>query len=108
MDYRLERYLEKCCGEYAGDRFARIRCCYPAANVRALSHNADETRIGSLTSDVTLRIWNTTDYALIEERQLQAPLYAAASSPDGQSLAYGDTQLHLVDTSSLMNPKMVK
>jgi WD40 repeat protein len=59
-------------------------------SVRSLAFNSNGSRLSSISTDGTVRTWDTNTWGVVENTQVSGPVYAAAFSPDGSMLAYGD------------------
>jgi WD40 repeat protein len=61
-----------------------------ASRVQAIWFSSDNQTFNTLTGDGTYRVWNTATGEMLSSTQVPAdlPIYAAAISPDGNTLAY--------------------
>jgi WD40 repeat protein len=58
--------------------------------VKYVGYHANGTQIASLAADGTFRVWESATGQLISSQDIaSSPIYAAALSPDGTTLAYG-------------------
>lgn len=64
---------------------------WETTTVHALQYSTDSNLISSVTGDGSFRTWDTTTGEIVETNQLaNAPIHAAALSPDRTLLAFGD------------------
>lgn len=59
--------------------------------VTAINFTTDGTQLSAVSSNGTLRSWNALSGEVLQTTQLSGLAYAAAFSPDGSKVAYGDT-----------------
>jgi WD40 repeat protein len=70
--------------------------------IRAVFISPSGTILSAVGMDGTFRKWNTGDWHLIHDSYITTNVWAAAFSPDGQSLAYVEngTQLRVVEVAA--------